>query len=493
MMSSRPPTTWSPTQATINRLLLGVFICLIIPFSALATTEIPGLSGTITPPYHVATLLNGILLGMLLVLGCTHIHKGIYEKNRASLYFCGYLICVLLLLQPGLLLLSHTGAGVFERTIAALGCLALIFLFRYGSLLLPLDNTPSVDGRTLKMVQLVLLISGLLSPLLSLKYAIILLLVAAISSLLLLILMSGYLALQKNKHAGLLNAGLVLLFIGVITTSLAVFGYIPLNEATALPLQIGLLAQLMTAVLLQLQQTSHFHQQWSHAKQQARTQEKQNQQLIQEASEAQHELENSIEERTFELEVTLRELQESNRQLELQSTIDNLTGVKNRGFFDKRYAAELRVSRRQQTPVALLMIDIDHFKRVNDNHGHLIGDQTLRQTAERIASLLKRPTDNICRYGGEEFALLLPNTDGAGAVSLAESIRTVIEQINIQLPHNEQLSITASIGVASMIITADHHPNDLLSAADQALYQAKDSGRNQVVQAKNNQLSNESA
>ncbi len=139
--------------------------------------------------------------------------------------------------------------------------------------------------------------------------------------------------------------------------------------------------------------------------------------------ETEERLEDAIQTRTFELQVTLTELAEKNRALEEQNTLDALTGIRNRAYFDKKLQAELKRSRREQRPLGLVILDIDHFKQINDEHGHVAGDAVIRGLAQRLAQLLKRSSDHVCRYGGEEFALILPNTDAEGVLALAEQIR----------------------------------------------------------------------
>lgn len=190
-------------------------------------------------------------------------------------------------------------------------------------------------------------------------------------------------------------------------------------------------------------------------------------------------LEDSIQTRTFELQVALNELADKNRILEEQNTLDALSGVRNRAYFDKKILAELKRSRREQRPLALVMLDIDHFKQINDNHGHLAGDAVIRGVAQRIQDLLKRSSDYICRYGGEEFALILPNTDGEGALALAEQIRHSIEEQPFTTEIGD-LSVQISAGCFASIAGPDMVGTDFIHAADQALYQAKTAGRNQV-------------
>lgn len=202
--------------------------------------------------------------------------------------------------------------------------------------------------------------------------------------------------------------------------------------------------------------------------------------ILQEHQEEHHTLEALVDERTFELNVTLRELQETNRRLEEQATNDALTGAKNRKFFDQRVQAEYRLSRRQQTPISLLMLDIDFFKKINDTYGHLAGDNVLVEFTKSIKALLRRPNDYVCRYGGEEFAVLLSNTDQKGALKVAELIRSKIEQLVITV-ESTTINVTVSIGVSTLIINDSVSNEQLFSSADKALYQAKERGRNQVV------------
>ena len=186
-----------------------------------------------------------------------------------------------------------------------------------------------------------------------------------------------------------------------------------------------------------------------------------------------------VQERTLELEITLRELNEVNQKLTEQNTIDSLTGVKNRSVFDRRLIAEGRISRRQQTPMALLMLDIDKFKNINDQYGHLAGDHTLQIIAQSLSENLKRPTDLVSRFGGEEFAIILPNTDEDGAIQVAEIIRKAIEVLTIKWDSHD-IPLTVSIGISVAIVDSDDHPTILLDQADKALYQAKRGGRNKV-------------
>jgi diguanylate cyclase (GGDEF)-like protein len=190
-------------------------------------------------------------------------------------------------------------------------------------------------------------------------------------------------------------------------------------------------------------------------------------------------LEDSIQSRTLELQVALTELGDINRALEEQNTQDALSGVRNRAYFDKKIQAEMKRSRREQRPLALVMLDIDHFKQINDRHGHLAGDAVIRGVAQRIQAQLKRSSDHICRYGGEEFALILPNTDADGAVALAEQVRLSIAQSPFETEIGE-LSVQISAGCYAAVAESAMLSSTYIMAADEALYRAKHAGRNQV-------------
>jgi diguanylate cyclase (GGDEF)-like protein len=169
---------------------------------------------------------------------------------------------------------------------------------------------------------------------------------------------------------------------------------------------------------------------------------------------------------------------EAERKLEELATTDALTGLKNRRKFDSEIDLEWRRAARDQTPVAMLMIDADHFKAYNDTHGHQAGDQALAGIAICISNSVRRPGDCPARYGGEEFAVLLPGLSAAKALAVAESIRLKVEQWA-----EDPGVTTVSIGVASMTPAASLSWPDLIEAADKALYAAKANGRNQSVVA----------
>lgn len=201
--------------------------------------------------------------------------------------------------------------------------------------------------------------------------------------------------------------------------------------------------------------------------------------LIKLQEENQEELEQRVQERTLELNIALSELESLNIELEQKNTTDELTSLHNRRFYDQKILAEYRRSKRNLTPLSLIILDIDHFKNVNDRYGHLAGDKCLSWTGQIIKQNLKRSTDLACRYGGEEFVLILPDTDQVGALALAESIRKLVKEFEF-VYQKQQLPLTISCGVTTYLQQDNITPKEIFLAADKALYAAKNAGRNQV-------------
>lgn len=176
------------------------------------------------------------------------------------------------------------------------------------------------------------------------------------------------------------------------------------------------------------------------------------------------------------LEIQLRE---ANYQLQQLTLIDSLTQVANRRRFDEYFLQEWGRCVRDRLSLALVICDIDHFKDYNDHYGHQAGDRCLQEVAKVLSQCISRPADIVTRYGGEEFAVILPNTTLEGATVISQRLVTAIQQRG--LPHDTAPStiVTISCGVASVLPRVDYLPSDLVFTADQALYQAKAQGRNQ--------------
>ena len=182
-----------------------------------------------------------------------------------------------------------------------------------------------------------------------------------------------------------------------------------------------------------------------------------------------------------ELLDTRQQLEQANQELQRLATIDELTGIANRRALDQRFIEEWYRATRAGTELSLLMIDIDHFKRYNDHLGHLAGDDCLRRIAEIISSSLRRAGDFAGRYGGEEFAVLLPNAGAAEAIGAARTLFDALSEANIEHPVSPIVDrITVSIGIATQRPSTGSSHLELVGAADKALYAAKLEGRNRL-------------
>jgi diguanylate cyclase (GGDEF)-like protein len=166
-------------------------------------------------------------------------------------------------------------------------------------------------------------------------------------------------------------------------------------------------------------------------------------------------------------------------QMYLANT-DSLTGIANRRHFSDRAEAEFLNSQRDKTSIAFLMLDIDFFKKFNDEYGHLIGDEILKKVADILIEVVERKTDLVGRFGGEEFAIMLHNTDLEGAKTVAERICVAISEIEFPISKAETVNITASVGVYSGIPNSFDELKSFLNEADVKLYEAKSAGKNRV-------------
>lgn len=171
---------------------------------------------------------------------------------------------------------------------------------------------------------------------------------------------------------------------------------------------------------------------------------------------------------------------EVNQRLQHMAQFDGLTELPNRRYFDRRFARAFKQAQREQQPLAIVMVDVDDFKKYNDRYGHVEGDACLKQVARALTTAVRRPEDMAARYGGEEMVLLLRQTERDGASQVAETARLAVAALGI--PHADSAAghVSVSLGVASLVPGPDDTPAQLLKAADAALYEAKRGGRNRV-------------
>jgi len=432
-------------------------------------------------------LLYGLLVGFILALSLTNFV--LYGFSRKKYFIAsGTIIMTLWLL---LIYLYGFGYRYFHPTMASLQQIVIPFLLVIPALLFkPLFDrvcrplqTKLNDVHTwlIRIILASLLFCWLLPTSLLVAYCII---ITPLLMLLQIIRLIRQIKRSNTQPCKSLLVGAIAYSVSLVYLCVVVFGIVEFNTRG---LPVSFLSFLLCAMSLSFATTKFFlvqrdaqivDQQAQIAQSEAQDALLKERLTLQE--EARLTLEASIEERTFELQVALGELEEKNRALEQVNMEDSLTKVKNRRYFDKKLVMDLRRSRREQTPLSIIMLDIDHFKAVNDNYGHLIGDQAIRAVADAIKSHLKRPLDEVARYGGEEFVVLLPNTPFKGAMEIAEAIRLSVAKINICIANND-ISFTISAGVYSAIADDINNPELFTSCADKALYHAKQNGRNRVV------------
>ncbi|WP_181919719.1 diguanylate cyclase [Alkalilimnicola ehrlichii] len=271
--------------------------------------------------------------------------------------------------------------------------------------------------------------------------------------------------------------------IGVLLLVLNKFGALPQIPLTEYGLQLGVIAEaiLLSAVLVRRYYSERVAKVRAEAK--ARDHERlareSQERLLAAQIEANEKLERRVAERTLELERAMQKVASTNETLKSMSLIDPLTGVGNRRFFDQSYRSEWRRAFREKSELALVFLDIDHYKLLLDQRGQDVADTCLKHIARTIEAVVSRPSDSIARFSEDIFALIMPQTSLAGAAHLAEEIRRQIEQAVLET-ERESVSVTVTAGVASIVPGERHHEAILLSFADDALHKAKADGRNRV-------------
>ncbi len=430
---------------------------------------------------------NAFAVGAVVAIAIMSLLLGITVRDKALAWLSVYFF-----LRAGLLSVLVGGhlyylfpnhdelRGIELLALVGLSTLAFIWFTVY---LFQLTKLMPIVVKFAKFASLLLIAISLVSFYLPLSAIVLSTNIVFIAMLVALFTLGLYLHQRKQRLALLFSVIMAVQFLFGLIISLGLFFDISPFSARESLLVVSFLFNVILVVFLICRMYYYQMQDKQLAQKQAlanaMTSKQAHEKLIALQEENQEELEQRVQERTLELNIALTELEEANRELEQKNTIDELTGLYNRRFYDQRMLAEYRRSKRNLTPLSLVVIDLDYFKRVNDKYGHLAGDQCLSWLAQHIKQSLKRSTDIGCRYGGEEFCLILPDTDQAGAINLAEELRKAVQSFDF-VYHEQHIALTVSCGIATYTQQEHIEPAHIFCAADKALYQAKHNGRNQI-------------
>ena len=439
------------------------------------------------PHTNLHSTIMGLFLGFMTALALINLFCFMTTKEAIFAVYFAYIMFLALVIGTlnglGYQYLWPNSPWYQQHALIIFANLTGAFSVVFCSLLLNIKYYSATLNQVLKAIVVTYLVCAIASLITPLSMLVNTFLIVLLLSWVLIYGMGMWLWYKGNTLAGVFTLAWSIFFISALVICLDHLNLLKLNVPSdyllVLAGGIGVLSlALILAVNHKDQRAALFDAQNLLL---AKTQQEKNEQdeILAQQELTKEDLEYKFQERTLELEIALRELSEINRELQEKNTLDALTGVRNRSYFDKKYLAEIRRSRRERTPLSIVMLDIDHFKSINDKYGHLVGDECIKSVALTLKNALKRPSDDLCRYGGEEFVLILPSTKLAGATSLVEQVRQVIAETPIKAD-GFSISLTISAGIATAVANPHEEEDVILAAADQQLYQAKNFGRNNV-------------
>lgn len=448
------------------------------------------------------SVIDGIFYGFLIIMAAYNLVLFLNIRDRSYLYYVIYVLSMLLFFmsQKGMLFqyFFPQSPQLHHYSIPFILMLTLhsIAMFFKDFLQLP-TNTPKVWW----LILAILILNAILAVLVFfLPYQLSIFLIIGNAALAAIVGFSVafYLSTKGKRTAQMILAGWTLLIICIVFMTLSKMGIIYNEFMASYGLRLGTSFEILifsfalSYRINEEKQAKEFAMEQVNAERSERikAQELALQREIearQAKEQALHQqqlhnenLEKIVHERTAKLEQTLTDLEKANAELEQLSAKDGLTGVFNRRTFDKKGEEEWLRSRREQLPLSLLMVDIDYFKQINDSKGHQCGDYVLQQLAKLMIHIVSRPADLVTRYGGEEFAILLPNTPLLGAKHLAAELVGKVAKMDL-IWESQPFHITISIGVHTVVAKQETGMDKLVAAADGALYNAKKNGRNRWV------------
>ena len=423
---------------------------------------------------YVELTLYGMFFGLMLAIGLYHLL--IYAALRESgwLYYALTNLSLLgvFLALRGVPAIFFPGSGwsVNDYFLAYSICGAVIFPCLFTRDVLIIRESRPLLARLLNSVAIAAVVSAILLPLIDYRVAVIPLLALATISLLanggahIIRFLDGYPPAKYVLVAGIFT------ILGLVVAVLEKTGWLPSNELTIGASYVGVSIMTMLYAFALAYRMNMDRELRLTAQEEAFEAQ---QTLIESQRKLNAELDQRVHERT-------EELQRLNLRLQRLSSTDALTQLRNRHYFDEVFSRELSRAHRENMPIGILLLDLDHFKKLNDTYGHQFGDACLQQVGERIREVVQRPADVAARYGGEEFIVLLINTDLDGARTVAEKIHGAFQKKPVTFD-GQTAALTVSIGVVSVIPDDSNSYETIIKAADDLLYQAKAGGRNQVI------------
>lgn len=417
---------------------------------------------------HTEHFMLGLYYGTMAALFAYNLMLIFWIRDSVYVYFAGYLACysIFQLTLNGLAFkfLWPESVWLAERAVLLFLCLAAIFASKFSHSLLQISKFSSTLDKAY-LFTIGFFITMIPFSIFADYQTMIQLLSVVVVAACILLLFSAY----RSLCSGVSTAIYYLMAFCVFLVGIAI--YTLKSQGLIAALNISeyaiMVASTIGAILLSFALSHRF-----------KVLKEENNRM---QTEAQEILERSVTERTKELKSVLDELSIANTRLEGLNNTDTLTGVKSRAYFEEHAEFVWKNTDRSNEELAIMMLDVDNFKHINDNYGHLIGDEVLISVAQAIETALTRSTDQMARYGGEEFIVILPTAVLDGSVSIAEKIRTTVENIDTQAIGLTQ-SVTISIGVTLERPSSNNTTlRDAIEHADKALYQAKHSGKNCVV------------
>lgn len=431
---------------------------------------------TLLEKSQVSSWIQGAFFGAVLMLGLYHILIFMASGDRGFLYFAG------LTTMMGLIQATLWGSTYHylwpglpswnEHSLSVLINLSNFFGILYVSTVVQIRQRSLLVGRIFDVMAIVSLALVLCSIFLSHQTMIQITLIAALVTFTMGALIVFLRMADRYPPAYAVFTASVVYTLGSVAYILGKLGALPNSLLLENALVIGQIVQAVLfgfALSLRINVERKLREEAQHESEIA-------QDMLLETERAQNQrLDREVRSRT-------KQLQEANSRLQQMSSTDALTGLYNRRQFDESLDRQFELARRQGTELSVLVIDLDHFKQLNDTYGHAAGDDVLREVSARLKKTLKRPTDRAFRYGGEEFVVLLADSGSSAARIVAKEIWSAIRGETMTVG-NHTLKVTVSIGIATATPGADGEAGALFKLADRQLYRAKGEGRDRICAA----------